>query len=261
MTIHEGSWAPGTPCWVDISVPDLARSQAFYRAVLGWEFTEGSAEFGGYTTALVNGRGAAGMSPPMAPPDGGDSAPSRWTVYLATADSAATEAAVTAAGGQVVFPTMQVGSLGTMGVYADPTGAVFGTWQSGEHTGYDVANEPGAVTWCEGMVGDFDAGKAFYANVFGYRYTDMSSEGMAYAMFTVPGGEQPAGGIGHEKERPPYWSVTFEVDGTDAALERVRAAGGGVLMEPFDFEYGRIAVVTGPDGEPFGIITSAPMPS
>ena len=258
MSIHEGSWAPGTPCWVDISVPDLARSQAFYREVLGWEFTEGSEEFGGYTTALVSGRGAAGMAPPM---PGAEPTPTFWTVYLATADSAATEAAIVQAGGQVVFPSMQLESLGRMGVSAAPTGAAFGTWESGDHTGYDVANEPGAVTWCEGMVGDFEAGKAFYTEVFGYTYTDMSADVMDYAMFTVPEGEQPAGGIGHEKERPPYWSVTFEVDGTDAAVERVRAAGGGVLMEPFDFEYGRIAVVTGPDGEPFGVITSTPMPA
>lgn len=256
MTIHEGSWAPGTPCWVDISVPDLARSQAFYRAVLGWEFTEGAEEFGGYSTALVNGRGAAGMSPPM---PGAEAAPTYWTIYLATADSAETEAAITGAGGRVMFPTMAVGELGTMGVYADPTGAVFGTWQSGEHTGYDVANEPGAVTWCEAMVGDFEAGKAFYTEAFGYTYTDMSAEGMAYAMFSVPDGEQPAGGIGHEPGRPPYWSVTFEVDGTDAAVQRVRDSGGTVLAEPFDFEYGRIAIVAGPDGEPFGVITSAPM--
>jgi catechol 2,3-dioxygenase-like lactoylglutathione lyase family enzyme len=41
-------------------VPDLARSQAFYRAVLGWEFTEGAEEFGGYTTALVADEDTAG---------------------------------------------------------------------------------------------------------------------------------------------------------------------------------------------------------
>ena len=257
MSVHEGSWVPGTPCWVDISVPDLARSQAFYRGVLGWEFTPGSEEFGGYTTALVNGRGAAGMSPPM---PGADPAPTFWTVYLATADSAASEAAITAAGGQTIFPSMQLADLGRMGVYADSTGAVFGTWESGSHTGYDVANEPGAVGWCEGMVGDFEAGKAFYAAAFGFTYTDMSADGMSYAMFSVPGGEQPAGGLGLETERPPYWSVTFEVDGTDAAVARVLENGGGVILEPFDFEYGRLAVVTGPDGEPFDIITSAPMP-
>jgi len=51
------------------------------------------------------------------------------------------------------------------------------------------------------------------------------------------------------------------VDGTDAAVQRVRDNGGTVIAEPFDFEYGRIAIVAGPDGEPFGVITSAPMPA
>lgn len=257
MGVHEGSWAPGTPCWVDISVPDLARSQAFYAAVLGWEFTEGTEEFGGYTTALVNGRGAAGMAPPM---NGQGGAPTFWTVYLATADSAATEAAITAAGGQVIAPTMTLGDLGAMGIYADPTGAVFGTWQSGSHTGYDVANEPGAVAWCEAAVGDFDAGKSFYTDVFGYSYLDMSGPGAAYAMFSVPEGDRPAGGLsGPSPDRPPSWSVTFETDGVDAAVARAQANGGAVLREPFDFQYGRLALVAGPDGEPFGLMTSVVM--
>ena len=160
--------------------------------MLGWEFTEGTEEFGGYTTALVNGRGAAGMAPPM---NGEEGAPTFWTVYLATADSAATEAAIAAAGGQVIAPTMTLGDLGAMGIYADPTGAVFGTWQSGSHTGYDVANEPGAVAWCEAALGDFDAGKSFYTDVFGYSYLDMSGPGVAYAMFSVPEGDRPAGDL------------------------------------------------------------------
>lgn len=52
--------------------------------------------------------------------------------------------------------------MGTMAVYADPTGAVFGTWQSGTHTGYNLYNEPGAVLWSEAMVGDFDVAREFY---------------------------------------------------------------------------------------------------
>jgi predicted enzyme related to lactoylglutathione lyase len=242
---------------VDISVTDIGRSQAFYREVLGWEFTEGEPEFGGYCTALVGGRGAAGMSPPM---QGNEGAPSVWTTYLAVADSAGAEAAIMAAGGQVVFGSMPVGDQGVMGLYSDPTGAFFGTWQSGQHLGFAVANEPGAVTWCEGMVGDFETGKAFYADAFGFTYTDMSSEAMPYAMFSVPGGERPAGGIGGVSGgQPAGWTVTFEVEGTDAAVARVRDNGGEVITEAFDFDYGRIAVVSGPDGETFGLITSAPM--
>ena len=231
MTTHDSSWPAGTPCWVDITVSDLARSQAFYRTVLGWEFTESEPEaFGGYCNALLGGRQAAGMSPPM-----GEDSPHFWTVYLATDDAAASDAAITQAGGRQILAPMQVGSFGTMGIYADPTGAVFGTWASDEHTGFGVADEPGAVTWCEGMVGDYEVGKAFYASAFGFTYTDISDENMSYAMFSVPAGERPAGGIGGITDQPPYWSVTFEVDGTDAAVQRVRDAGGAGTVEPFVF--------------------------
>jgi hypothetical protein len=67
-----------------------------------------------------------------------------------------------------------------------------------------------------------------------------------------------AGGIGVDKDAPqPYWSVVFGVDGTDEAVERVRAAGGRVLTEPFDFEHGRLAIVAGPDDEVLALLTES----
>lgn len=159
MPIREEAWAQGTPAWVDLSVTDIERSKKFYSALLGWEFEGGEEEFGGYLNATVKGQTVAGMAPPM---EGMDEPVHAWTTYLAVDDSAATEAAISAAGAQVLFGSMQVGPMGTMAVYADPTGAVFGTWQSGTHTGYNLYNEPGAVLWSEAMVGDFDVAREFY---------------------------------------------------------------------------------------------------
>lgn len=253
------TWPVGSPSWADISVTDIGRSMDFYRAVLGWEFEGGSEEFGGYRNAVVDGDVVAGMAPPM---EGTEETPHYWTTYLATDDSAATEEKITAAGGTVLMGSMQVGPFGTMGIYADPTGAVFGTWQPASHFGFQRYGEPGAVAWNEAMVADFERGKQFYTDVYGWTYEDMSGEGMEYAIATTPG--DPAGmtcGIGVDKDNPqPYWSVVFAVDGTDDACERVRSAGGSVMVEPFDFEFGRIAVATGPDGEPFGLITSPEKP-
>jgi predicted enzyme related to lactoylglutathione lyase len=81
MTTHDGGWPAGTPCWVDTMANDLERSQAFYRAVLGWDFSGGGEEFGGYTNASVNGRLVAGVMPTH--PSMAE-APKAWTVYLAT---------------------------------------------------------------------------------------------------------------------------------------------------------------------------------
>ena len=46
---------------------------------------------------------------------------------------------------------------GRMTVAQDPTGAVFGIWQAGEHHGAELANEPGSVTWNEVQTPDLGA--------------------------------------------------------------------------------------------------------
>lgn len=251
MTVRKEAWPDGRPAWVDLSVTDADRSREFYRAVFGWEFTDSEAEYGGYFNALVEGEPVAGMAPPM---EGMDEPPHVWTTYLAVTDSTVAGAKIESAGAQAVFPPMEVGPFGTMALYLDPTGATFGTWQPGTHTGFNVVDVHGAPGWHEVMVGDFEAGQAFYADVFGYTYQDYSTDEMPYAMFSAPGDEMPSGGIGHDADTPPGWGIVFTVDDTDAAAAAVKANGGAVTTEPFDFQYGRIAVCTGPDGESFSLI-------
>lgn len=259
MTEHSTPFPVGAPAWVDLSVTDIERSKAFYSAVLGWEYEGGEPELGGYVNATVNGRRIAGMAPPM---EGMGEQPHVWTAYVSVEDSAAVTEAVTAAGGTTVFPPMEVGPNGTMAIYTDPTGATFGTWQAGTHTGFGVTGEHGSTAWVEAMVGDFEKGQEFYTQVFGWTYQDLSGGGTRYAIFGVPGEEPPmSGGIGEvEPGQDPYWALNVEVDDVDAVAGRVREAGGQVVTEPFDFEFGRLALVTGPDGEQFGIITSRQAP-
>jgi predicted enzyme related to lactoylglutathione lyase len=50
------------------------------------------------------------------------------------------------------------------------------------------------------------------------------------------------------------WSTTFEVAGTDEALQRALDAGGSSDGAK-DFLYGRLATITDPFGAQFSIIT------
>ncbi len=254
MVVRHESWMPGTPAWIDISVTDLARSQDFYRRVFGWEFGDSEPEYGGYCNAMVDGETVAGMAPPM---EGMDAPPHVWATYVAVDDAQEAADKVAAAGGEIMLPPMEVGPFGTMCLAVDPTGAVFGLWQSHEHTGFNLVNEPGSVTWNEAMVGDFARGQAFYQQVFGYTYQDMSGDGYQYAAFALGDDERPVGGIGEvDGQMPPHWAVTFMVEDTDAAAARVVEAGGAVVVPAYDMEFGRVAVVTGPDQEPFAIMSS-----
>jgi len=251
MGTHNGSWPAGTPCWVDTMANDLDRSQAFYRAVLGWEFSGGGEDFGGYTNAEAGGRLVAGLMPTHSSMA---EAPKAWTVYLATDDAAATAAAVEEAGGRIISPVSQVGDLGVMAICNDSSGMPFGLWQAGTHAGFGLVDEPGSAAWLDLMTPSFTGAQEFYAQVFGYTYQAMGAEGQDYALFTVPGGERPAGGIGGASDAlGEGWSVAFAVASVDAAVAAVEAAGGTVTGQPYEFEFGRLAHALGPDGESFSI--------
>ena len=140
MPTRDTPWPDGTPCWIDIGVPDIPAAREFYSALLGWDYTGGDPEFGGYLTATKNGENAAGMGPQQDPDD-----PPRWTTYFAAADAAATAAKIREAGGTVIVEPMEVGPMGTMVIALDPQGNPFGLWQSGMHTGTRIYNEPGCA--------------------------------------------------------------------------------------------------------------------
>jgi uncharacterized protein len=156
------SYAPGTPCWVDLATPDIEAAAGFYGELLGWDVPEqpNSAEMGGYRRALKKGKDVAGMMPLMQ-----EGQPPAWNTYVAVEDADATAKAIAEAGGTVVAEPMDVMDLGRMAVFTDPTGAVFGIWQPGTFPGAGRVNEDGAVGWNELETCDPAAAKDFYGSV------------------------------------------------------------------------------------------------
>jgi predicted enzyme related to lactoylglutathione lyase len=250
-------WPNGTPCWVDYGAADLDAAKAFYSAVLGWDYTGGEPEFGGYLTVTVDGEQAAGMGPQQDPDD-----PPRWTTYFAADDAAAVAARISGAGGSVVVEPMAVGPMGTMVIARDPQGHPFGVWQSGLNTGVRIHGEPGALAWTEAMVGDTAAAKQFYSEVFGFTFDQMApdvagqgsdGETIDYATFSTGG--DPLGGLGgSDPSFPTGWLTCFAVASTDEAVATTQAQGGKVIMPPMDTPFGRFAVIEDPWGAPFEVM-------
>jgi predicted enzyme related to lactoylglutathione lyase len=249
------SYTPGTPCWVELGTPDIDAAAAFYGDLFGWEIPElpNSAELGGYRRAKKDGKDVAGVAPLMQ-----EGQPPAWSTYVAVTDAAATVATIGEAGGQVIVEPMDVVGLGTMAVFTDPTGAVCGIWQPGTFAGAELVNEPGAQSWNELGTRDPDAAKAFYGAVFGWgtREHEMGEMG-TYTEWLV--GEDSVGGMMDVSGRlpdeiPAHWLVYFAVENTDAAVETVKSAGGGVSFGPIDIPAGRFAIVTDPHGAAFAVI-------
>ena len=249
MPTRDTAWPNGTPCWIDYGAADLEAAKAFYADLLGWEYTEGSEEYGGYINALKNGRQAAGLGPRMNPTD-----PVSWTTYFATDDSSATVRRITDAGGTVVVQPMEVAPFGTMTIALDPEGNPFGLWESAEHTGVRVYNEPGALVWNEAQVDDPGRVREFYSAVFGFTYDEVPGAG-GYTTFSTGG--DPLGGLGgHQPGMPKGWLACFSVASTDDAVGAVEASGGKVTTAPMDTPWGRFAVVEDPWGAPFEVMSA-----
>lgn len=253
MTTRDTNWPEGTPCWVDLAVDDLVKARAFYSSLFGWEIEEGSAEHGGYANCLKDGRKVAGMAPKEDPAQ-----PTSWTTYLASDDVDVTLAKVREAGGQVLMDGTDVPGVGRFAIIADPGGAVTGLWQGGSHTGFQLANEPGSVTWDEHFTRAWKQCQDFYAAVVGWSYDDMSAEGFEYAVFKVAG--EMAGGIGQiappmPDDLPPHWATYFKVADTDATVADLKRLGGSVAREPWDTEFGRMAAVEDDQGAFFMVMS------
>jgi predicted enzyme related to lactoylglutathione lyase len=250
MSIRTSPWPAGTPCWADLTVPDLEAAKAFYGAVLGWEFQQFGEEFGGYALARAKGAAAAGVGPQQA-----GTTPS-WTLYLASDNVDSTAEAIGENGGTVVLPPGDVGPLGRLLIATDPTGAAFGVWQAGHTIGAEITNEPGGLVWEDLRSPDPDAARAFYQAVFGYRTDPLDAAGPDYHTFAHPSEQAPLGGMGgmfSETDRPAHWLVYFGVADVDAAISAATDAGGHVVQVAFDSPYGRMAGLTDPGGALFWV--------
>ena len=98
------SYAPGTPCWVDLAAKDIDASASFYEGLLGWQAGEmpNSAEMGGYRRATYEGDDVAGLMPQMQPGQ-----PQMWNTYI---------------------------SVGRIAMLADPQGAFFAVMAPSDET-------------------------------------------------------------------------------------------------------------------------------
>jgi uncharacterized protein len=128
---------------------------------------------------------------------------------------------------------------------------------------------PGVPCWVDATEPDPEAAVDFYGGLFGWEFDDampQSSEGnyfiaraeaTGWSLFDSSGGSRSGdvAAVGSILEGAPsmaMWNTYFWVDSADEAASKVRAAGGGVVMEPFDFlDASRVAVFTDPEGAAF----------
>ena len=116
---------------------------------------------------------------------------------------------------------------------------------------------PGVPCWVETLQPDPRAALAFYGSVFGWDGIGPGPmpDGGEYFVARLHGDDiagiatLPPGGVAK-----PAWTTYVRVDGLEASVQRVLAAGGHVIVTPLDAQpAGRLAIVGAPTGASLGL--------
>jgi predicted enzyme related to lactoylglutathione lyase len=247
--------------WYDVMTSDTEAALRFYGQVVGWTGQVFPGSEPPYTVLSAPGGGERGVGGIMPMPQGGRP---MWNGYIHADDVDAAAKAVTAAGGTIQHGPWSVEGVGRMAVASDPQGAMFMLFRPQPPEG--AAPPPldseslGVTGWRELMTTDWQGAFDFYSKVFGWTVDydfDMGEMG-TYRIFSTPG--QPrAGGMMNKpagNPAPTAWGYYFRVDGIDAAAERVKAAGGQVIMGPMEVPDGQFVLVgVDPQGAGFGLLS------
>lgn len=110
----------GAVGWAELLTRDPAAAATFYDAVFGWAPVKDDAS--GYTQFMIDGASVCGMLP--MPSDVPAEQPSQWATYFSVADCASAQSRCSEVGGQILLPTMEIGSM-RFAVLADQQGATF----------------------------------------------------------------------------------------------------------------------------------------
>jgi hypothetical protein len=232
----------GSPCWADLWTSDVDGSRAFYREIFGWEAQEADPQFGGYFMFTRDGIPVAGAMGDMGDMKANDT----WKIYLDTDDIAKTVDAATAAGAEIIAPSMPVADLGTLGA-----------WEPGTFPGFTVLGELGSPSWFELLTRDYTAALDFYRTVFHWDIEPVGdSDEFRYSVVKNPDEDGELAGIMDAAAFlpvgvPAHWSVYWEVDDPAATIAIITKLGGSVVAALEDTPYGRLATVTDPAGAQF----------
>jgi predicted enzyme related to lactoylglutathione lyase len=225
----------GRFCWFDLMTPDPESAPDFYGAVTGWTTTpfDGAGE---PYTMFVNGEQPMGgvMALPAEAIAAG--APPHWLAYVSTPDVKATAAKAAELGG-TVMAEMDIPTVGSFAIIADPQGAVFAAFQPLESApGHDGAPQVGEFSWHELYTHDWEAAWSFYSALFGWHKTDQMDMGESGIYQMYGRGEQTLGGMMNRMpDMPaPHWLCYIRVADMDVAAAAVAAAGGKVWNGPME---------------------------
>lgn len=114
---------------------------------------------------------------------------------------------------------------------------------------------PGEFCWVDLAVPDTGAAAEFYKELIGWEWQASEDESAGgYGIFQLKGKNVAGMGPTLDERQPPAWSSYVRVNDADETRDKIKQAGGAVLMDTFDvLEAGRMAVCQDPQGAFFSL--------
>jgi uncharacterized protein len=253
--------------WYELLTKDADAAGEFYAKVIGWTSTP-SGQPGMDYRFFSSGDGSddrdgVGGYKAITPEMEAHGARPAWIGYIGVDDVDATIEKLTAAGGAVLIPAMDLEGVGRMAMVADPQGAPFyimrGSADETSHSFTPFEPKVGHCAWNELSSDDPAAAKAFYGELFGWTKDseiDLGPYGK-YEIMKVSGGRFALGGMMPKvpETSESMWIYFFRVPNIDAAIAVLKANGGTLLYEAGEIPGGDLSCkALDPDGALFGLV-------
>jgi len=248
--------------WYELMTSDQGGAEAFYRGVVGWKMADAGQPGMRYTILSAGDRGMGGL---LAIPAEAAAAGARpgWLGYVGVPDTDAAAKRIVEAGGAIHRAPDNIPNVGRFAVVADPGGALFmllTPLPRGDAPPPAEPTTPGLVSWHElySSIGQ-EAAFKFYSAQFGWETSDLMDMGSMgkYRVFSADG--VPMGGMMDKPADAPAsaWGFYVNVEGIDAAVERIKAHGGQVMMGPHEVPGGSwIVQGVDPQGALFALVSA-----
>jgi predicted enzyme related to lactoylglutathione lyase len=248
--------------WYELMTTDQSAAEAFYRAVVGWKMADAGQPGMRYTILSVGERGVGGLVALPAEARTAGAKPS-WIGYIGVDDTDAAARRLVKSGGSIHHGPDDIPNIGRFAVVADPGGAAFNLFTplpQEQQPPPVEAGTSGTIGWHELYAGNGqEAAFAFYSEHFGWTTIDLLDMG-AMGKYRIFGGTDgvPFGGMMDKPADAPAaaWAYYVNVDGVDAAIERIKSNRGQVLMGPHEVPGGSwIVQALDPQGANFALVS------
>jgi uncharacterized protein len=248
----QDSHIPGKFVQADLLTNDVNAVMPFYSGLFGWTFQQHP----GYTVVFAGDNDMGTIFQREISADA--TRKPRWIAYMSVPDVGIAQRTVEQHGGTTLLVPRVVPGLGTVGIFTDAEGAVFGAMHRDGGDPEDYLAEPGEWIWIALLSRDAVKSGEFYARLAPYELVDNAHSDRSGSYLLVSQDYARAGVMTLAAERTeiqPTWLPFVRVENIADSTAQASKLGGKVLVAPRpDLAGGKVAVLADPTGAAIGIL-------